>query len=129
MTLAWPENKICERRFSKSLKEKGNLAPRAGLEPATLRLTAECSTVELPGNRKAQEINFNTAGLRIQNGEPFGSQALSACRGRQAPLQQRTGGFLSSLRRCGWRGKVRGAQPFAFLYLSFSFLLPDFWKR
>jgi hypothetical protein len=51
MTLAWPENKICERRFSKSLKEKENLAPRARLELATLRLTAECSTVELPGNR------------------------------------------------------------------------------
>ena len=25
-----------------------NLAPRAGLEPATLRLTAECSAIELP---------------------------------------------------------------------------------
>ena len=30
-----------------SLKE---LAPRAGLEPATFRLTAERSTIELPGN-------------------------------------------------------------------------------
>jgi hypothetical protein len=28
----------------------GMLAPRAGLEPATLRLTAECSTIELPRN-------------------------------------------------------------------------------
>ena len=27
-----------------------NLAPRARFELATLRLTAECSTVELPGN-------------------------------------------------------------------------------
>ena len=26
------------------------MAPRAGLEPATLRLTAECSTIELPRN-------------------------------------------------------------------------------
>ena len=31
------------------LKAKG-LAPRARFELATLRLTAECSTVELPGN-------------------------------------------------------------------------------
>src|SRR5215218_2135500 len=28
----------------------GNLAPRAGFEPATLRLTAGCSAVELPRN-------------------------------------------------------------------------------
>jgi hypothetical protein len=29
------------------------MAPRARFELATLRLTAECSTIELPGNRKA----------------------------------------------------------------------------
>ncbi len=29
---------------------KSNLAPRVGLEPTTLRLTAECSTIELSGN-------------------------------------------------------------------------------
>jgi hypothetical protein len=29
------------------------MAPRARFELATLRLTAECSTVELPGNRQA----------------------------------------------------------------------------
>src|SRR5260370_2646136 len=28
----------------------GGVAPRAGLEPATLRLTAGCSTIELSGN-------------------------------------------------------------------------------
>jgi hypothetical protein len=27
------------------------VAPRAGFEPATDRLTADCSTVELPGNK------------------------------------------------------------------------------
>ena len=27
-----------------------SMAPRAGLEPATTRLTAECSTIELSGN-------------------------------------------------------------------------------
>ena len=35
---------------SKCLSRK-NLAPRARFELATLRLTAECSTVELPGIR------------------------------------------------------------------------------
>ena len=33
--------------FGKRLKQ---VAPRAGFEPATNRLTAGCSTTELPGN-------------------------------------------------------------------------------
>ena len=33
------------------------LAPRGGFEPPTFRLTAECSTIELPGNRKGR-ISF-----------------------------------------------------------------------
>jgi hypothetical protein len=32
------------------LKKNEKLAPRARFELATLRLTAECSTIELPGN-------------------------------------------------------------------------------
>ena len=38
------------------------MAPRAGLEPATIRLTAECSTIELPrnlGNKKITLLNYN----------------------------------------------------------------------
>lgn len=34
--------------IKKPLKIPGAFAERAGLEPATLRLTAECSTIELP---------------------------------------------------------------------------------
>src|SRR5260370_16169775 len=34
------------------------LAPRARFELATLRLTAECSTVELPGNRTTALFSF-----------------------------------------------------------------------
>ena len=30
------------------VEEIHGVAPRAGIEPATVRLTAECSTVELP---------------------------------------------------------------------------------
>jgi hypothetical protein len=33
-----------------------SLAPRAGLEPATFRLTAERSTIELPGNCDAESM-------------------------------------------------------------------------
>src|ERR1035437_5861128 len=32
------------------------LAPRAGFEPATIRLTVECSTAELPRNRRNQGV-------------------------------------------------------------------------
>src|SRR3981081_3707061 len=38
------------------------LAPRAGFEPATIRLTVECSTAELPRNRRNP---MGRDGLRI----------------------------------------------------------------
>ncbi len=34
-----------------------NLAPRAGFEPATCRLTVECSTAELPGNTAGRGVS------------------------------------------------------------------------
>ena len=34
-----------------------NLAPRAGFEPATCRLTVECSTAELPGNNRVLRLS------------------------------------------------------------------------
>src|SRR5215469_13390783 len=39
---------------------KRRMAPRARFELATLRLTAECSTVELPGNRATRFFHSNT---------------------------------------------------------------------
>jgi hypothetical protein len=39
------------RYFSSVCMSLKGLAPRAGLEPATFRLTAERSTIELPGSR------------------------------------------------------------------------------
>ena len=41
--------------------ESENLAPRARFELATLRLTAECSTIELPGIRQRICFHSNTA--------------------------------------------------------------------
>ena len=38
-----------ERSYPPSHREK-KLAPRVGLEPTAYRLTAECSTIELPWN-------------------------------------------------------------------------------
>src|SRR3954465_2089377 len=40
-----------------------NLAPRAGFEPATNRLTAGCSTTELPGNTEAPAAAAGASGL------------------------------------------------------------------
>ena len=39
------------KRSINLLKYKENLAPEAGIEPATIRLTVECSTAELLGNK------------------------------------------------------------------------------
>ena len=39
--------------------DKKDLAPRARFELATLRLTAECSTVELPGNSRQDVLTAN----------------------------------------------------------------------
>ena len=41
-----------------NLLEKKELAPRARFELATLRLTAECSTIELPGSSATALFSF-----------------------------------------------------------------------
>jgi hypothetical protein len=40
-------------------KYKEKMAPRAGFEPATDRLTADCSTAELPRNKTAGSLSSN----------------------------------------------------------------------
>jgi hypothetical protein len=45
------------------------LAPRAGFEPATNRLTAGCSTTELPGNTAAlayKTVAYNKAASALK---------------------------------------------------------------
>ena len=54
------------------------LAPRAGFEPATIRLTVECSTAELPRNRRTW----------FANGGAY-NKASTRCKGPNAPLQRR----------------------------------------
>ncbi len=43
------EDKLLVAEYIEYVRKK-KMAPRAGLEPATKRLTAACSTTELPGN-------------------------------------------------------------------------------
>ena len=52
-----------ETNFERSEK----LAPRAGFEPATLRLTAGCSAVELPRNTERGELHSERAFTRGRN--------------------------------------------------------------
>ena len=40
------------------------MAPRRGLEPPTYRLTAECSTIELP--RKELAMTYSTIGVTLK---------------------------------------------------------------
>ena len=47
-----PNYPVCQfgRKTMTNQRHKMRMAPRAGFEPATNRLTAGCSTAELPGN-------------------------------------------------------------------------------
>src|ERR1700761_2744303 len=49
-------SRVCDRTL------EWILAPRAGFEPATIRLTVECSTAELPRNKAKQSF---ASGQRI----------------------------------------------------------------
>ena len=43
---------VAGRREARLVGARRRMAPRVGLEPTTTRLTAGCSTIELPGNAK-----------------------------------------------------------------------------
>src|SRR5437867_12982137 len=67
-----------------------NLAPRAGLEPATLRLTAGCSTIELPriGSRSVPARCGRIIGLDALGSRWLVDQVSQVCvlaGGGQAP--------------------------------------------
>ena len=61
----------CERGRT---DKNSRMAPRAGFEPATIRLTVECSTAELPRNRRRA---FASGAY---------NKASEACKGRNRQL-------------------------------------------
>jgi hypothetical protein len=70
-----PEKKKGKAACDESM-EKKNLAPRARFELATLRLTAECSTIELPGSSRhslgkvdAKSVNDGPGGVNASSGD------------------------------------------------------------
>ena len=62
-----------------TLSEIRSLAPRARFELATLRLTAECSTIELPGNGKL-DLQFTARCTSV----PLRSTSLGSTNQRHA---------------------------------------------
>ena len=55
-----------------------NLAPRVGLEPTTARLTAACSTIELPRNLKPNGKGWKILAPRVGL-EPTTARLTAAC--------------------------------------------------
>jgi|SRR5580692_79847 hypothetical protein len=70
------------------------MAPRARFELATLRLTAECSTIELPGNR----VGRNEA-------------LLEKCSEEDVRVSMKRGGFRGSVVLKGRDCRKRGCVP------------------
>src|SRR5438876_5874218 len=72
------------------------LAPRAGFEPATIRLTVECSTAELPRNRRkgVRDAERITKPSRLAKDE-IGSSGTVSRRGRNSLR----GNHFSSIQR------------------------------
>ena len=88
------------------------LAPRAGFEPATIRLTVECSTTELPRNRRTivrERAAYNKA-FRACKG-PNRSFPAGIARKRKGPVTQGfAAGFLPSLDITG-NAPAQGGHP------------------
>jgi hypothetical protein len=70
-----PIKKAPIRRQHQNRKHLKLLAPRAGFEPATIRLTVECSTAELPRN----EANWVRAGQRITKPPGLAKDEMGRC--------------------------------------------------
>jgi hypothetical protein len=73
---------VAERCERIRTDENIQVAPRAGFEPATIRLTVECSTAELPRNRRnrrSQPAAYNKASgpCKGRNGTAAPRQRLS----------------------------------------------------
>ena len=92
------------------------LAPRAGLEPATLRLTAGCSAIELPRNigsicASAIEPRTLSAGLETRGRTPpslcYGGQALDSRPSSGARATLRLAALAQGAASSGARGALQ----------------------
>src|SRR6478609_1077807 len=92
---------------------RGYLAPQVGLEPTTLRLTAECSTIELLRSKATQILSLLSEGFARCQTEAASRAARAYSRNRfrprysAAPKSQTMWRVKYSLARS--RGMPRGA--------------------
>ena len=80
----------------------GPLAPQVGLEPTTLRLTAECSAIELLRNVQMLQRLLYPCSILLESGDDLLSRAVSsqvpsACGGLTSVFGMGTGGSLQLL--------------------------------
>ena len=97
------------RSIRKTGKEKAPLrmqkcfvAPQVGLEPTTLRLTAECSAIELLRNVQMLQRLLHPCSILLESGDDLLSRAVSsqvpsACGGLTSVFGMGTGGSLQLL--------------------------------
>ena len=67
------------KAFERGLEGLEIVAPRAGVEPATSRLTAGCSTTELPGNETVRRRAAYSSKRFLLGGDFFLSEQLIDC--------------------------------------------------
>ena len=109
----WAHRAVAKKRSDEDIRLRGLilwdvLAPRAGFEPATIRLTVECSTAELPRNRAKQcsrRAAYNKASEPCKGrNEPYGHDAL---RGRKSAVPPRSVVLLCNARVTVWQIPLR----------------------
>jgi hypothetical protein len=82
-----PAHRVAGAQGGNALKGWKVLAPRAGFEPATIRLTVECSTAELPRNRRT----------KVRERAAY-NKAFRACKGPNRRLRVGSGWSLKGPR-------------------------------
>src|SRR3984893_12221111 len=92
----------CERGRT---EKNSRLAPRAGFEPATIRLTVEFSTAELPRNRRnpmgSRRAAYNKAPEPCKAGNrPLARNLNSRCK---LPVRQGLVAVLDNAKNAVWR--------------------------
>ena len=68
------------------LKVLRALAPRAGFEPATNRLTAGCSTAELPGTMATRALAYNKTICSLQSAKSAPAVPAAIKRRNKLPI-------------------------------------------
>src|SRR5690349_3053698 len=82
-------------RWSDSDWRRNSLAPQVGFEPTTLRLTAECSTVELLRSKSMRLSSFNQSVDWSVNSDTITSDYLHAITLGACGLRVRRSGAAS----------------------------------